>query len=247
MKIQSNPDNSITITNGAVGSLLGGFACMAVGVGVIVAVIVFSKQAEGNTMAAYLFGGIFALVGLVISLTAASTKIVLRKGGESTISSHRIIGGKRTAQSFQTADVVSVRLLTGRVMNGSGDPEMQQNERRSVLSLVLKDNSLVELASKATGGGLSVNGMQVGNLIQKAPLSSEAQQIADYLGVGLEAADTSNPIALIRQAGQVIGQTIAAQQTRAGSVAPSSTTTGSFSQPAPGNGQVQPSDNRRLS
>src|SRR5206468_1707555 len=73
------------------------------------------------------------------------------------------------------------------------------NGRRSNLSVVLADNSIVDLASKS-GGSMSLNGMNLTSLISKPPLTNEANQLSQFLGVPLESTDVSSVSGMINTA-----------------------------------------------
>lgn len=194
--IQTN--NQIEIKTGAVGQVITGI--LAIGGGVVFSGAVLSGVVGKNTPA---WIAVFGLVGLVVGgliLKFADTrKVTIQTGGDTTITAKRVVGGKTANQTFPTASIVAVRLSTyvdyssnnsdnsGSSFNTSGP-----GQRRSNLSLLLGNNDLVELGTSGGGGGVSINGMNVSSLIQKAPLSKEANQIATFLHVPLQADDNSS-------------------------------------------------------
>lgn len=151
-----------------------------------------------------LFGLIVAAIGGYTVWSASNREIVIVKGGTSTIRSTKVFRSNTQEDSFDTSTVASVRLATGSGINSGSDfnnnssNNSSNNQRTSTLWLVLKNNDTIEIASKSGSGGFSINGMSIGGLIQKAPLSKEASQVATFLGLQVDAFDSSNPAAAIK-------------------------------------------------
>lgn len=216
MKIQTISNDELQIkTSGATAILLGVIFLV---VGVVVAVLVHSSsgKSSGNPLIGMAFGGVFAVVGLLLVLFASSERIVLRRGGTSTVEKKRLLGGKTVSQNFDTVTVQAVHLMTGfSAANvnpaGGGFYNNMNGNRQSRLELLLNDGSVVHIADQ-TGSSSTINGINVTNLITKAPLSKEANQIADFLGVPLQNEDITNPMGAIKQVGQAVGESFAAAQ-----------------------------------
>lgn len=139
------------------------------------------------------FGSVFLIVGIVIGLLARSRRTIIIKGGDTTVSARRILGGSPESKSFPTASIKSVRLnsyMTGNNTSSSG------GGRQSTVSVVLTDNSIVDVAVKS-GGNFSVNGINMSALISKPPLTSEATKLSQFLGVPLESTDMSSVSGMI--------------------------------------------------
>lgn len=223
MKIQQPSPDELQVATSATSGVTVGMIFLLLGIGAFVAS--FIVDFNGSKLLPMAGGIIFFVVGLTVLLTASSETVVLRKGGQSSVQKKRAIGGGSKAQAFDTAAVVSVRLVTTRntAFNPSANQPNQANQRRSILSLILNDNSEVTLGSSQGGSGLSVNGVSVGGLVQKAPLADEAQQIAAFLGVPLDAADQTNLITGIRSVADAVmnrGEPEAAQPTATPPVVP---------------------------
>jgi hypothetical protein len=135
-----------------------------------------------------LIGLVFVVGGLIALFKANSRTTTIEKGADTTVQSKGLFGGS-AQQSFPTANVTAVRLSTSLAANNANNSN-SGSQRNSVLQLVLNDNSLVDLGS-AGGGSFTFNGMNVGSLITKAPLSKEADQLSAFLNVPLQANDSS--------------------------------------------------------
>jgi hypothetical protein len=202
MKI-SQTDNQLVTTHGGKGSVVGGivFALMGIALIIWLAAIMDDPNVEttGDSALGYLLGGVFVLVGVLMALFASKRIVTLNKGGTSSVVSRRIIGSKKDGQSFSTADVVGVSLTTGMPDSGGAMNNMNTSSRRlSTLTLLLKDNTIIQVAVSNGGAGITINGIS-SDLIQKAPLSKEADQIAQFLGVPLQNTVLPNPIAMVQQ------------------------------------------------
>lgn len=139
----------------------------------------------------------FIAFGVYAGWSAKSTTVILRKTGPSSVTSKRLVGGATGSHDFNTAQVVRVELITAAL---DSTPQQEQTpSRRSVLKLILNDNSEVVLGEKTRSSGVSVNGVGISNFLE-APLHKEAQTVADFLGVPLGAADMSNPITALQSA-----------------------------------------------
>lgn len=181
MKIQQN-QNELTITSSAlVGRIVGGAIALA-GIGVIGATAMgaIAEQLYGYG------GGAALIVGGAVTIALCSSKVVrLVKGGNSSITTKRLIGAAKTQQFDASAlSSVQLRTQTKETRSVSGDNNTSNSiSRESVLQLIMNDNATIEI-------GRSNGGAQMGMLIKKAPLHDEAQQIADFLGVQLQAVNS---------------------------------------------------------
>jgi hypothetical protein len=195
MKISQPSQDVMEVKTSAAAGITVGVIFMLVGIGA--GVFALSAGTNGKSIV-LLAGGIFFVIGLLVFLTASSETVVLRKGGQSTVEQKRAIGGSSKSQTFDTATIRSVRLVTAMDVTGNVNQPGGGRQRRSTLSLELVDNSQIVLGTATGNGGLSVNGINVGTLVQKAPLSKEAHQVSEFLGVALDAGDFSSPMAAIR-------------------------------------------------
>jgi hypothetical protein len=233
MKI-TQTDNQIVIKQGGVTQLIGGITFIVIGIGLAIAIgggLVKSSNGQKPSPLIALFGVVFAVIGVLVFLTAKNRTIVIEKGGNTTVDAKKLIGGKDVNQSFPTTSIIAVRLNTymdstsSTGMNNSGVSFGNNNnsQRRSTLSLLLNNNDMVELGSSgSSGSGLNINGMNVGSLISKAPLSKEAGQISTFLGVPLQADDNSSIAGAIHSAVDMFKQAKNGQPTSFNQNAPTS-------------------------
>lgn len=206
MKVITSGDQ-LELRSSGLGQFLGGILMVAVGI-VVTVLLLGTTSSNGKKAPVWsvIIGVVFVIFGVVMVIFAKNRSVVMRKGGDTTVRLKRVFGGTPQQQSVPTASIVAVRLSTfmqnsgttagGVGVSSAGNP---QNSRRSVLSLVLNNNDLIEVgASSGTLGGLNVNGMNVTSLISKAPLSKEANEAANFLGVPLQADDTSSIAGAVR-------------------------------------------------
>jgi len=139
------------------------------------------------------FGLVFFIVGVLTALNAKSERTLIVKGGNTTVTTRRLLGGATVSQSFPTASIKTVRLNSYISGTNTGPTN---GGRQSNISLVLVDNTIVDVATKA-GNGFKVNGLSLSSLIGKPPLTNEANQLSQFLGVPLESADMSSIAGMI--------------------------------------------------
>lgn len=210
MKITQSNDQLI-INEAGRGQLIGGILLIIVGIVLAIVLGAGLLHTNGNKPPAWsaVFGLVFLVVGALLMRTAQNAVYTLQKGGNTVVDTRRLIGGKSAEQSFPTASIVAVRLETyfdyngvnnnmNNNMNNNWNNNMGMNnmngqmQRRSTLSLLLNNNDLVQIGTKSSGGGVSVNGVGMNGIFSKAPLSNEANQIATFLGVPLQANDETS-------------------------------------------------------
>jgi uncharacterized membrane protein len=202
-------NNQLEIKTSSVGVAVTGIVFIIVGI--LLAIFIlngFAKKENGEPESPWvsLFGLVFVVIGYLLAWFAKNKKTVLQQGANTIVSVRRVLGGKTDEQSFPTANITAVQLYTymDNTINSSSSPS-----RRSTLSLLLNNNDIVELGS-AGKNGFTFNGMNMGNLIRKAPLSKEANQVATFLGVPLQSSDVSS----IPGAVQSIKQAFQGRQSR---------------------------------
>jgi hypothetical protein len=183
-------------------------------VGVLLTIFIlsgFAKNENGEPEPAWvsLFGVVFAVIGYLLAWFAKNKKTVLQQGANTVVSAKRILGGKTSEQSFPTANISAVQLHT--YMDNTPSSS-SSSSRRSTLSLLLNNNDIVELGS-AGSNGFTVNGMNIGNLIRKAPLSKEANQVAAFLNVPLQKSDNSSITGAVQSIKQAFKGNQPGQQT----------------------------------
>lgn len=192
MQMQATGDRIVLHDPGR-GRVIGGaFSLLA---GLAIAVVPWLAGMSQAWIAAVI-GGVFAVLGVVSLFTASSRTAVIEKNGTAGVTRRRLIGGAEETDAVDSSSVVGVRLDTGRERDRS-DSDSGQSSVVSRLSLVLADNSTLEIAVQKRGG-TRVGGFDLGSL-RKAPLGEEAQAVADLLGVELEAVDTSSLKAVFGQ------------------------------------------------
>lgn len=193
-----NTNNQLEIKQSGMMQVIIGFVVIVVGVGLLIFSITSGKPGQPFPIAPLAIGAVAVIIGGLIVGFAKNRHFILRLGGDTTVESKRIIGGSQTAQSFPTTTIVGVRLYTtasqttdSTFNNSSNTPLSVSNNRKSVLSLLLSNNDVVEIGSASgTSGG-------IGAVISHAPLSKEANEIANFLGLPLDAQDSSSLIGAV--------------------------------------------------
>ena len=193
-------DNQITITKGGTSQIVSGIA-FVVG-GIIVAALPFTSitLSSGHKLPSYisLVGLVFIAIGILSFVFARKEVTTIQKGGNTTVTITRVIGQKSAQQSFPTSSISLVRLVTysnnanpnniGSDMNNLA----QSNNRQSVLSLELNNNDVVQLGVASSSANLSIGGMNVNSIVSHAPLHKEAETLSNFLGVPLDAQDSTS-------------------------------------------------------
>jgi hypothetical protein len=225
--------NQIIIKQGGATQLIAGIIFIVIGIALAIAIgggMLHDSNGRKPSPLIALFGVIFAVIGILVFLTAKNRTVTIEQSGTTVVDAKKLIGGKDVNQSFPTSSIVAVRLSTymdnTSTNTGSGVNFGNNNgqQRRSTLSLLLNNNDMVELGSSSGGNsGLSVNGLNVSNLISKAPLSKEANQIATFLGVPLQADDASSLAGAIHSAVDMFKQAKNGQPTPFNQTAPNLT------------------------
>jgi hypothetical protein len=196
MKIIQTEDKMEIKTNGTV-SLLSGVIVFLIGTVVAVGILTRVFKTSSSDQSFYIvwpiIGIVIAVLGAISAFLACNRDIVMQKGGTTTSTLKHILFGKANTVSFDTRRIVSVWLATNYIKGrtaGSNIRNSSNSQRQSQLSLILDDNSLIQVANSSRGGA-TVNGFGVTNMFAKAPLSKQAEQISGFLGVPLR---TSNDI-----------------------------------------------------
>jgi hypothetical protein len=201
MKVTQTADQ-IELDSSGFGQLLLGVILIIAGV--LVAIFMHGSTGDDGKQAPIwvtLIGVGIAIGGLLSIIFARNRSVVVQRGGNATVRTKRLIGGGTQEQSVPAASIVAVRLSTYLQNTGSDNNTVGNdpaNSRRSVLYLVLNNNDLVQVGSSGSSNGFSMNGLNIGGLISKAPLSKEAGQLSEFLGVPLQADDTSSIAGAVR-------------------------------------------------
>lgn len=185
MKI-TQTDNQMEIKTSGTFALLCGILLLIVGIVVLVTVLTGIWKIQGNGQSTAIIGPIVGIVmavgGVASAFLARNRNTTLQKNSTSTVTQKHILFGREKIISFNTKRIQAVCLMT-EYRNSSGNSGMQ---RRSQLSLMLDDNSLVPVARSAGSSSSSINGLNVTSLVMKAPLSKQADQISQFLGVPIK-------------------------------------------------------------
>lgn len=179
--IQTN--NQLEITQKGIGQLIFGVIPIIIALALIIYTLINTKPGTAVQWPLFAFGLIFLIAGVLTIFFAKNNHFVFQKDGQTSIESKRIVGGKTLHDSFPTSSIVAVRLITSMSSNGNSNGR-SSNTRTSALSILLNNNSVVQVASKSGSSGVL-------SLVLKAPLINESNQLADFLGLPLEAEDTS--------------------------------------------------------
>lgn len=185
MKLIQTGDQILIKQNG-LGQLVLGLIFFMVGV-ILLVLGVRPANGSGSPTTLLLVGGLFALIGLLVIIFAKSQKTTLVKGGQCEVRTKRLLGGKTTDQGFPSSSIAKVRLNVYWQQSGGSSSTNNQPQRRSNLSLIMNDQSQLELAD-AGASNVSINGLNLG-AFSKAPLYAEADQLAKFLEIPLEVGD----------------------------------------------------------
>ncbi len=179
------------ITNNGVPSAILGVLFAIGGIVLLIALLFINTSHGMPVWLVLLIAGITTLLGSAVAFTAKNTRILIVKDGESIAESKKVLGGTLQRQTFMSQNVAAVQLETVNEYDSTADSSGHRGtntKRRSNLFLILKDNSRIPLGSKSKNSNFTVGGFDVGSMIQKAPLSKEANMIAEFLGVPVQTA-----------------------------------------------------------
>lgn len=136
----------------------------------------------------WLLGLALLAIGALVAVFSKSTHIVLAKSGDSSIAAKTLFTQSKT-RSFALKDISAVQLVSSQTQRLSKDADGSQRydtEVKSSVYLRTNDARVLQIGSKTRT--LNLGGM-IGALIQSAPLKSEAEQIATFIGVPLQVSD----------------------------------------------------------
>jgi len=146
--------------------------------------LVYSMLGQDNSFYPIVFGSLFAIIGIALLFFSKTTTIVLEKEGTTSITSKYTIGmSQAKRETIPTIDIAAVMLSTKFQQNRNSDGSTTPSTSSS-LSLLLKNNDVIKI--EESSGGMSISGFNISNILSaigKAPLSKEAKQIAEFLGV----------------------------------------------------------------
>jgi hypothetical protein len=186
MKITEINSDELQINSKGIGVLIGGILFATVGVGL--AGWGYISQVSTNRWISVGIGTAFIIGGVIIFLSAASRRVVLRRAGTSEVTTTKLITKKTTNITFTTEQIASINFEThteyNRTTDSDGDTHETQ-QRVSSIRLLLKDTTEIVLASSRGGNGLSISGMNLDGL-GRAPLYDEAARIASFYNVPLQ-------------------------------------------------------------
>jgi hypothetical protein len=138
-------------------------------------------------------GAFLVVLGTLIVATAKSTHIVLDKSGPSSLSSKTVFSQSKT-QSFNLSEVTTV-LLEARensetVKNADGST---RNQTKIIANVFLVTSSAQRIPLGTATKVMDIGGL-LGSLIATLPLKEEADQIATFIGVPMQASDSVGQI-----------------------------------------------------
>jgi|GEM_PF-4078015 len=186
MKLQTN-ETTLVITNKAMGSQIWGIILIIAGLAIG---IVLGMSTENRTYGIIAGLALMTFGSLALFLTKGSKITIDRSTGSITVWQKRLLGAARV-DTLPTATITSVVLSVGYDNNtGSSDNDFRSDStsRRSKLYLAKQDGGRIELGT-GVSGSLIINGMAASGLLQDAPLSKEAKQIADFLELPISMQD----------------------------------------------------------
>ncbi len=170
--------------NGKIVLLIG---IVLIVVGIVAAIWILLTQ--DDKLAALI--GVFATVAGVIALMLASNKqIIIRKNSESTVRQTRLISKQVKQRSFDArqASMVELEVQQRTETDGKGKKDKSID---SVIRLILLNDDKVELDRSSFRRGNSNSQLNGVELTSFSPMKSEAQAIADFLGIPLQVNDLS--------------------------------------------------------
>lgn len=193
MKI-TQTNTELIAYQGGVSKLIAAIAMIIGGaIGSVLLPNMTSDSGQKLSIWGVLIGVVFIVSGIAIAIFASKRTITMQKGGSITILEKRIIGGKNKITSIPVANIVAVRLSTYIDNTTTSDNINDNNKRRSTLALLLNNNDLLVLDDHTSNGtNFVINNIPMGGGLVKAPLSDEADRIANFLGVPLQADDASS-------------------------------------------------------
>ena len=184
MKI-SKEQNTLHIKKSGWSQVVVGAITLLIGLGVGF----FGVVSDGieEPLLVYVVAGAFSIFGAAFLALAKHMKASLQLGGQSHVVAKRVIGGKTERQDFATNDITGVELVTNtqRSTRTGSSSRGSSTQFVSELFLVLANGDRVKLGKKSKQG-TGVAGVSV---MLKAPLSKEANEIAEFLGVPLNGGD----------------------------------------------------------
>lgn len=179
MKITQNNDR-LTIISSGLKTVLFGLVFTIVGVELTV-----SFLQDAKSYVPIFFSAVFGLVGVMLISFSKKRTIIIEQEQTCLIDKY-VIGGKPNQQTISTADIIAVNLDVNTNVDRDSDGTTSKT-RTGSLALVLKNNDLIKIESSSGGfDALTINGLNLGSLISKAPLSKEAEQIAAFLQVPMQ-------------------------------------------------------------
>ena len=158
-------------------------AASLVGIAAGIVIIVTGKMAQTPA----LFGAVFIVAGIISGLVPRGQRTTIVKGGEITIMSRALIGGSKM-RSFQTNSIVGLLLdaYTSRMVDGQAEAS-----RRSTLYALFADHTVEDIAHEGESK-LTVNGINISSIFGRPPLTKEAEQLSQFLGVELIQNDSTS-------------------------------------------------------
>ncbi|HTA65271.1 MAG TPA: hypothetical protein VK753_07195 [Xanthomonadaceae bacterium] len=186
MKIQAT-QNQMTIDNPlglfvTVGAILVVVGIAAAGYGLI-----------GHNQTVTMVGAGVTVLGALIVISARSTHLVLDKAGPSSLSSKTIFS-KTTTQSFVLSDVTTVLLEARESSETTKNADGTTSDQTRITSNLFLVTKTAQRIPVGTATKIMNIGGLVGSLITTLPLKEEADQIAAFIGVTVQASDSVGPI-----------------------------------------------------
>lgn len=174
------------LKSSGIGNFIGGifFAVVGIAATIVIYISASSDKSDASPLLS-LIGVVFVIIGILMAVFAKNRIIHLDRSAESFIYTKKVIGGEALRQNFNISEIIAVNLYTYTSAATSGNSGDSAPNRRSKLSLVMKNNDLVEIEDSSSKG-FQFNGMSVGSLITKAPLSKEANELSGFLGVPIQ-------------------------------------------------------------
>ncbi|HTD27820.1 MAG TPA: hypothetical protein VK660_00365 [Xanthomonadaceae bacterium] len=186
MKIQTTQNQMIIDNSNMVFVVVGAL----LGLGGIVAAILGLIGHNNVEMA---IGAGLAIMGALFVFVTKSTHIVLDKSGPSSLSSKTIVS-QTTTQSFNLSEVTTVLLEAREASETVKNPDgSTRNQTKITANLILVTSNAQRIPIGSATRTMDIGGL-IGSLITTLPLKNEAEQIAKFIGVPMQASDTAGPL-----------------------------------------------------
>ena len=174
MKIIQETSSQMVLKQSGLGASIFGVLFFIIGLGVFV---FFSRQ---NIMAARLIGGVFALVGVFVFVTAKTITITIDKAqNKCNFFSVTLIGKKSQDVALDQIKEVSLEEKITNNSNSNGS----QNQINYTIVFYLQDGEGIPIPIGSSTDSISINGLPMGEMLGRNKNIVFCNKIAAFIGV----------------------------------------------------------------